>query len=211
MTHKKIFRVLALAAFVAMVVIAPLQAAPNCGKPGCPKKGDQEKMMGKDCQMKAEGCMMLKNIPNLTDEQKAKLEKLHAEMQKMMEAAMADMEKQAMEMKALMKDPVDVKKIEAKIDEIAMMKAGMQKKCLAHRLAVRALLNAEQKAKFDEMGCCGMGCGMMAGGMMHGQGCMMGKKMMDDKSGKGCGMKQEKKMDHSQCLKKVEEKTEGKK
>ncbi len=47
MTHKKIFRVLALAAFVAMVVIAPLQAAPNCGKPGC--KGDQEKMMAKGC------------------------------------------------------------------------------------------------------------------------------------------------------------------
>ena len=90
MTHKKIFRVLALAAFVAMVVIAPLQAAPNCGKPGC--KGDQEKMMAKGCGME-QGCMMLKNIPNLTDEQKAKLEKLHAEHQAMMAAAMADMQK----------------------------------------------------------------------------------------------------------------------
>ena len=40
----------------------------------------------------------------------------------------------------------------------------MQKKCLAHRLAVRALLTDEQKAKFDEMGGCGM----------HGMGCMMG-------------------------------------
>ena len=202
MTHKKIFRVLALAAFVAMVVIAPLQAAPNCGKPGC--KGDMKKMMDKGCGM-AQGCMMLKNIPNLTDEQKAKLEKLHAEHMKLMAAAKADMEKQAAEMQALMKDPVDLKKAEAKIDEMAMMKAGMQKKCLAHRLAVRALLTAEQKAKFDEMGCC------MGGGMMHGQGCMMGKKMMDDKSGKGCTMKQEKKMDHSECQKKAEEKKEEKK
>ena len=42
MTHKKIFRVLALAAFVAMVVIAPLQAAPDCGKPGC-KQGDRKR------------------------------------------------------------------------------------------------------------------------------------------------------------------------
>ncbi len=150
--------------------------------------------------------MMLKNIPNLTDEQKAKLEKLHAECQKLMEANKADMEKQAAEMQALMKDPVDLKKAEAKIDEIAMMKAGMQKKCLAHRLAVRALLTPEQKAKFDEMGGC-MGGGMM----MHGQGCMMGKKMMDDKSGKGCTMKQDMKMDHSDCLKKAEEKKEEKK
>ena len=40
MTHKKIFRVLALAAFVAMVVIAPLQAATDCQKQaaaGCQK------------------------------------------------------------------------------------------------------------------------------------------------------------------------------
>lgn len=199
MTNKKIFRVLALAAFVAMVVIAPLQAAPDCQK-----MGDQEKKMDKECTMKAEGCMMFKNIPNLSDEQKAKLEKLRAEHQKLMEAAKADMEKQAAEMKALMKDPVDVKKIEAKIDEIAMMKAGMQKKCLAHYLAVRALLTDEQKAKFAEMG--GMGCGMM----MHGQGGMMGKKM-DDKSGKCCGMKKEMKMDHSKCQKKVEEKKEEKK
>jgi len=90
MTHKKIFNVLTLAAFVAMVVIAPLQAAPNCGKPGC--KGDMKKMMHKDCGM-AQGCMMLKNIPNLSDEQKVKLEKLHAEHQAAMAAAMAEMQK----------------------------------------------------------------------------------------------------------------------
>jgi Spy/CpxP family protein refolding chaperone len=174
MTHKKIFRVLALAAFAAMVVIAPLQAAPDCGKPGCPQKGDQEKMMGKGCMM-AQGCMMLKAIPNLSDEQKAKLEKLHLEHQKMMIGAQAEMEKQALEMKALMKDPVDAKKIEAKIDEIARMKADMQKKCLAHHLAVRALLTDEQKAKLPEMGGCmkqGMGGCMMMGGMhMAGKGC----------------------------------------
>jgi Spy/CpxP family protein refolding chaperone len=197
MTRKKIFRVLALAAFVAMVVIAPLQAAP-----GCQKQDDQKKMMNK-------GCMMLKNIPNLTDEQKAKLEKLQAEHQKLMTKAKGDMEKLAGEMMGLMKDPVDVKKVEAKIDEIAAMKAGMQKKCLAHRLAVRALLTDEQKAKLAGMGC-GMGCGM-AGAMMRGHGCMMGKKPMDDKSGKCCKMKQKMKMKHSQCLKKVEEKKEEKK
>lgn len=93
MTHKKMFQFLTLSLFVALVAIAPLQAAPDCGKPGCPKKGDQEKMMGKDCMMKAEGCMMLKAIPNLSAEQKGKLEKLHAEHQVMMAAAMAEMQK----------------------------------------------------------------------------------------------------------------------
>ncbi|MCU0275518.1 MAG: hypothetical protein MUF02_01435 [Acidobacteria bacterium] len=92
MTHKRIFRVMVLAAFVAMVVIAPLQAAPDCGKPGCPKKGDQEKAMGKGC-MAGHGCMMLTQIPNLSAEQKAKLEKLHAVHKAEMAAAMAEMQK----------------------------------------------------------------------------------------------------------------------
>jgi hypothetical protein len=202
MTQKKIFRVLALAAFVAMVATAPLQA--NCGKPGCPGKGEPEKKMEKGCMMKGEGCMMLKAIPNLSDEQKGKLEKLQAEHQKLMGEAMAAMEKQALEMKALMKDPVDVKKAEAKIDEIAMMKAGMQKKCLAHCLAVRALLSDEQKAKLGEMG-----CGMMGGmgcGMMH-QGCKMGAGKMAGQ----CGMKHGQKMEHGKCQKAEEEKKEEKK
>jgi len=175
MTHKKLFKILTLAAFVAMVAFSPLMAAADCQKKAVCEK------------TKAEGCMMFKHIPNLSDEQKGKLEKLHAEHQKMMAAAMADMEKQTLEMKALMKDPVDVKKIEAKIDEIAMMKAGMQKKCLAHHLAVRALLTDEQKAKFDEMGC----CVMMGGCQMHMKGGM-----------KRHGMK----MDHKECQKEGPEK-----
>ncbi|HUU05776.1 MAG TPA: periplasmic heavy metal sensor [Patescibacteria group bacterium] len=195
MKNKKIFRVLALVAFAAMVVVAPLQAAP-----GCQKKGDPEKMMGK-------GCMMLKQFPNLSDEQKGKLEKLQAEHQKMMAAAMDDMEKQALEMKALMKDPVDMKKIEAKIDEMAKMKAAMQKKCLAQRLAVKALLTDEQKAKFDAMGC-GM---MMGGGMMHGHGGMKGGCMMKTKDDKGSMKGHGMKMDHSKCQKAEEQKKEEKK
>jgi Spy/CpxP family protein refolding chaperone len=201
MTNKKIFRVLILAAFAAMIVIAPLQAAQ-----GCQKQGDQKKMMGQGC-MAGQGCMMLKNIPNLSDEQKAKLEKLHAEHQKLMPAAKADMEKLHAEMQGLMKDPVDIKKVEAKIDEAAKMKADMMKKCLAHRLAVKALLTDEQKAKLGEMGC-GMGCGMR-GAMMHGQGCC---KMGPEKKTGECGMmKKERKMDHSACQKAAEEKKEEKK
>lgn len=198
MTNKKIFRVLILAAFAAMIVIAPLQAAQ-----GCQKQGDQKKMMGQGC-MAGQGCMMLKNIPNLSDEQKGKLEKLHAEHQKLMVAAKADMEKLHAEMQGLMKDPVDAKKAEAMIDKAMQMKAAMMKKSLAHRLAVKALLTPEQKAKLGDMGC-GMGCGM-GGAMMHGRGCMMGGKRMEAKAGK-CGMMRHgQEMKKEACQKAVEEK-----
>lgn len=196
MTNKKIFRVLILAAFVAMVAITPLQAVQ-----GCQKQGEQKKMTGQGCQA-GQGCMMLKNITDLSPEQKAKLEKLHAEHQTLAAAAMADMKKLATEMQALLKDPVDVKKAEAKIDELAKMRAGMQKKALAHRLAVRALLTDEQKAKLGEMGC-GM-AGVMGGFMMHGQGGMMGVHKMEAKAGRG--MKHGRSMKHEGCQKTVEEK-----
>jgi Spy/CpxP family protein refolding chaperone len=190
MTHKKMFQFLTLSLFVAMLLFAPLTAQADCQK-----KGDHEKKMGKECTMKAEGCMMLKQIPNLSEEQKGKLEKLCAEHMKMMAAAKADMEKQALDMKTLMKDPVDVKKIEAKIDEMAKMHADMQKKCLGHCLAVRALLSDEQKAKLGEMGC---------GMMMHGMGCC---KMGGEKKDGKCD-----KMKHDKCQKAEEEKkTEEKK
>jgi len=130
MTHKKMFQFLTLALFVALIVVLPLQAAP-----GCHKKGDHEKMMG-------EGCMMLKAIPNLSDEQKGKLEKLHAEHQAMMAAAMAEMQKKCQAhceaVKALLTDEQ-----KAKLPEMgACMKGGM--------------------------GC----CMMMGGKHMEGKGCM---------------------------------------
>jgi hypothetical protein len=148
MTHKKMFQLLTLALFVAMVVVLPLQAADGCQeKAGCEKKLKAEgcgktdakgceKMEAKGCEkMKAEGCMMLKMIPNLSDEQKGKLEKLHAEHQAMMAAA----------------------------------KAEMQKK-------IQALLTVEQKAKLGEMKCGQMhGQGCMKGGKpmegKDGKGC----------------------------------------
>ncbi len=169
MKHKKMFQFLTLSLFVALVVVAPLQAADGCQeKAPCEKKMKAdgcEKVKAEGCKkMETEGCMMFKQIPNLSDEQKGKLEKLHAEHQKMMAAAMAD----------------------------------MQKKCQAHREAVRSLLTDEQKAKFDEKG-----CNMMGGMMMHGHGCMKGGKHMHGKEGKGCMKKTG--PEKGECQKKVVE------
>lgn len=97
MTHKKMFQFLTLSLFVALVFFVPLAAQADCQKKACCEKmkaEDCKKMKAEDCEkMKAEGCMMLKAIPNLSDEQKGKLEKLHAEHQAMMAAAMAEMQK----------------------------------------------------------------------------------------------------------------------
>lgn len=166
MKRKQIMTLMALAFFAAFLVAAPL-AAGNCPK----QAGTEKKMAGKGCGME-QGCMMLQKLPNLSAEQKAKLEKLHAEQQKAMTEAKAAMAKLAGEMQALLKDPVDLKKAEAKIDELAAFRAGMQKKHLAHYLAVRALLTDEQKAKLGEMGGC------LGGGMGAMQGCMMGGMAM---------------------------------
>jgi len=186
MTQKKIFHTLALIMLAAAITVSPLHATTECQK-----KADPENMKGKGCMMGGTGCMMLAQIPDLTEEQKVKIEKLRQEHQQAMTGLMDEMEKQATAMKALMKDPIDVSKVEAKIDEIAKMKADMQKKCLAHRLAVRALLTDEQKTKFGEMRPC----------MMGGMGCMMGGKMHAK-----CGMKHDMKMKHAECPAKTEEK-----
>jgi Spy/CpxP family protein refolding chaperone len=164
MKRKQIMTILALAFFAAVLAGTPLAAA------DCQKHGQAEKKMAaKGCGMEA-GCMMLQKLTDLSAEQKAKLEKLHAEQQKAMAEAKAAMAKLAGEMQALLKDPVDVKKAEAKIDELAAFRAGMQKKHLAHFLAVRALLSDGQKAKLGVPGCmmggmpgCGMGHASMAG------------------------------------------------
>jgi hypothetical protein len=90
MTHKKMFQFLTLSLFVALVLFAPLAAQNDSQKKACCEK----KMKAEGCEkMKAEGCMMLKAIPNLSEEQKGKLEKMHAEHQAMMAAAMAEMQK----------------------------------------------------------------------------------------------------------------------
>lgn len=97
-----------------------------------------------------------------------------------------------LELRQLVLDKADQKKLEAKIDELAKVGADIQKKCLAHRSEVGRLLTDEQKKALDQK-CAGMSCGA---GMGHGAGCgggcsghKMGKMGQDGHGAKGCGAK----------------------
>jgi Spy/CpxP family protein refolding chaperone len=137
-------------------------------------------------------------IPNLTAEQTAKMGKLKLEHQKVLVTLQADLKTKRLELRQLMLEKADQKKLEAKIDELAKIGAEIQKKCLAHRTEVGRLLTDEQKKALDQK-CAGMGCGASMGcgaGMGHGAGCgggcgahKMGKMEQGGHGDKGCGTK----------------------
>ena len=134
-------------------------------------------------------------IPNLTADQTAKMAKLKLEHQKAMVPLQAALKTKRIELRQLMLEKADQKKLEAKIDEIAKAGADIQKSCLAHKTAVSGLLTDEQK-KAMEQKCGGMGCGSGMGHgakMGHGGGCgggcnghMMGKTEKGGQAAKGC-------------------------
>ena len=105
-------------------------------------------------------------IPNLTSEQTAKIETLKIEHQKALLLLQTDVKTKRLELRQLMMEKADQKKLEAKIDELATVWAAIQKKCLIHRNEVRSLLTDEQKKALEQK-CGAMGCGV---GMGHGAG-----------------------------------------
>lgn len=135
-------------------------------------------------------------IPNLTADQTAKMAKLKLEHQKAMVPLQAALKTKRLELRQLMLEKADQKRLEAKIDEIAKAGADVQKSCLAHKTAVSGLLTDEQK-KAIEQKCGGMGCGSGMGHgakMGRGAGCsggcgghMTGKMEKGGQVAKGCG------------------------
>jgi len=131
-------------------------------------------------------------IPNLTPDQAIKIEKLKVEHQKALVLLQADLKTKRLELRQLMLEKADQKKLEAKIDELAKVGADIQKKCLAHRSEVGRLLTDEQKKALDQK-CAGMSYGAgMGHGAGYGGGCSghkMGKMGQDGHGAKGCGAK----------------------
>jgi Spy/CpxP family protein refolding chaperone len=95
------------------------------------------------------GPMMLKAL-DLTAEQQKKVTAIHEKQARLMVQAQADTRIAAMDLQQLMRaETPDKAKIEAQIDKLALMRAGMQKSRAATMLEVRALLTPEQLKKFQ--------------------------------------------------------------
>lgn len=128
---------------------------------------------------KGPGMGMCAHIPELTDEQKAKIEDLWLAHQKEVQPKRLQMEKMRVELHELMiADKPDMKKINAKQEEMSNVRLEMQKEGVAHRLAVRELLTEKQRIIFDKrpMGRKGAGfhkgrkCPRMGRGLRGGPG-----------------------------------------
>lgn len=111
-------------------------------------------------------------IPDLTEEQEAKLDALRVPHQKEMLALRNQIqEKQAHLQTLRTADKADMAAINKTIDEIGAIKVEKMKKAEAHKQEVRKILTEEQRIAFDmhsRKG--GKGHGMGQGKGMHGNG-----------------------------------------
>lgn len=114
----------------------------------------QEEHMGKgkNCMHQKENCkdQGCCNIPDLTDEQKTKIEKMKmTHMKDMMQLKNQMAEKKAHKKTLMTADKVDMVEINKAIDEIGAINVTIMKKEAEHIQAVRALLTDEQRTYFD--------------------------------------------------------------
>jgi Spy/CpxP family protein refolding chaperone len=128
--------------------------------------GQKNSMEGKTCLME-----------ELSPEQKTKVEAIKMESEKKIVQLKADMKIKKAELNKLMiADPMVQKDINAKIDEVSVIKANIEKEKVAKVIAIRSELTPEQKVKFDAhraQMCEGKGMGKMnkmsEGSSCHGQ------------------------------------------
>jgi Spy/CpxP family protein refolding chaperone len=95
------------------------------------------------------GAMMLHGL-DLTADQQKKVEAIHERAQRQMIQQQADLRIATMDLQQLMRaDSPDKAKIDAQIDRVSQLRAGMQKSHTATLLEVRTLLTPEQRKKFQ--------------------------------------------------------------
>ena len=124
------------------------------------------------------------NIPNLTEEQETKIEKLRtAHMQEMLSQKTQLEEKKAHKKSLMVAKEIDLKAINKTIDEMSAIRVNMQKMKAKHHKAVRSLLTDEQKVFFDNhylnKRSNNRAYGRRRGGMKNGMGNGMGNGMDD--------------------------------
>ena len=96
---------------------------------------------------------MWKHLPNLTQEQKQKIEELHKAFIKDIQPLRNQLRSERFALMSLKTaNNPDQKAINAKIDALAKLRADIEKKQVAHRLQIRSLLTDEQKAALEARG-----------------------------------------------------------
>jgi len=116
------------------------------------------------------GAKCTQGIPDLTDQQKQKIDDLCLAQTKEMTGLNNQMNEKYAHLKTLQTaDKADMAAINKTIDEISALKADMMKKCSATRQSVRGLLTDKQKVAFDanKGGCCSHGFGNEGGCCSH--------------------------------------------
>lgn len=146
-------KVLSLLGAALMFVGAQAQQV-NAGAPACPNA--QGKQMHTQMAKKAPMQKMHQDpmaCLKLTDDQKTQMQAIRLENQKKSTPLKAQLGIKKAELKALqVAEKTDVKAVNAKIDEIAKVEAELMKLAVDGKMKTRALLNDEQKVKFDAMG-----------------------------------------------------------
>lgn len=89
------------------------------------------------------------NIPDLTDEQKSEIEKRAVEHQKKMVTMRSELKLQQIELRSLIREEADIKKIEKQVEEVGKIRTEIQKSRIAHHFDIRSLLTDEQKEYMD--------------------------------------------------------------
>ena len=93
----------------------------------------------------------------LTTEQIKKIKAMRLDMAKKKIRLRSGLELKQLELKELISaDEPDMRRIEAKIDEMAPLRTELQKKRIEHRLAIRDILTPEQKTKLELLPAAGM-------------------------------------------------------
>lgn len=115
------------------------------GMPGCGMKGG----MGPGMASGPKCGPMLKTL-NLTAEQQEKVDAIHGKLARQMVQVEADVRIAEMDMQQLMSaETLDKARIDAQIDRVSQLRAGMQKSRIATLFEIRALLTPEQLKKFS--------------------------------------------------------------
>ncbi len=134
------------------------------------------------------GMGMCANIPELTDAQKTKIEKLWLAHQKEAQPKRLEMEKMRIELHELMiADKPNFNKITAKQEEMSKVRLEMQKNGAIQRLAVRELLTEKQRLFFDKRPMGRKGAGFHKGRRGGCQGPNCGRGMRGPGRGRGMG------------------------